>query len=263
MSLIQFRRVLSKNSAGDSRHNSHCMARGLCATAFRQQQPEVKVNVLNVCSPSAEDRKELSAALAKIPAKPTFGKDYEVARGHSTLDPNAPIPGMQQPLPPDTAASADWVRVRREFPASVSFSTVQYSFSVDANNMVETLVMRVRDPKDLMEVAIEDNASSVTSASVMLSVGYTSVAHPAGTLWKTVGGAGALSGGTGEAGAGSERLRTNFQGCVGDSEPLSQCPGRAPDGASGAGSAGSWGSWKNWYGQEKEPLDFRDRLNLT
>ncbi len=129
----------------------------------------MKVNVLNVCSPSAEDRKELSAALAKVPAKPTFGKDYEVARGHSTLDPNAPIPGMQQPLPADAAAAADWVRVRREFPASVSFSTVQYSFSVDANNMVETLVLRVRDPKDLMQVSIEDNASAVTSPGAMLS----------------------------------------------------------------------------------------------
>jgi len=35
--------------------------------------------------------------------------------------------------------------------------------------MVETLVLRVRDPKDLMEVAIEDSASAVTSASAMLS----------------------------------------------------------------------------------------------
>ena len=133
-----------------------------------QQQPPVKVNVLNVCSPSADDQKELSAALAKVPGKPVFGKDYEVARGHSTLDPNAAVPGME-PLPPDAAASADWVRVRREFPASVSFSNVQYSFSVDANNMVETLVLRVRDPKDLMQVSIEDNASAVTSASAMLS----------------------------------------------------------------------------------------------
>lgn len=133
-----------------------------------QQQPAVKVNVLNVCSPSADDQKELSAALAKVPGKPVFGKDYEVARGHSTLDPNAPVPGMQ-PLPPDAAASADWVRVRREFPASVLFSNVQYSFSVDANNMVETLVLRVRDPKDLMQVSIEDNASAVASASAMLS----------------------------------------------------------------------------------------------
>jgi hypothetical protein len=140
-----------------------------------KQQPPVKVNVLNVCSPSAEDQKELSAALAKVPGKPAFGKDYEVARGHSTLDPNAPIPGMQ-PLPPDAAASADWVRVRREFPASVLFSTVQYSFSVDASNMVETLVLRVRDPKDLMQLSIEDNASAVTSASAMLSA-ETPVSH--------------------------------------------------------------------------------------
>jgi hypothetical protein len=132
------------------------------------QQPPVKVNVLNVCSPSAEDQKELMAALAKVPGKPVFGKDYEVARGHSTLDPSAPIPGMGA-LPPDTASAADWVRVRREFPASVSFSTVQYSFSVDANNMVETLVLRVRDPKDLMQVSIEDNASAVASASAMLA----------------------------------------------------------------------------------------------
>ena len=135
-----------------------------------QQQPPVKVNVLNVCTPSADDQKELSAALAKVPGKPVFGKDYEVARGHSTLDPNAPVPGMEQ-LPSDSTAvaAADWVRVRREFPASVSFSNVQYSFSVDANNMVETLVLRVRDPKDLMQVSIEDNASAVTSASAMLS----------------------------------------------------------------------------------------------
>lgn len=131
-------------------------------------QPPVKVNVINVCAPSAEDQQELAAALAKVPDKPVFAKDYEVARGHSTLDPNAPIPGMQQ-LPPDAASSADWVRVRREFPNAVMFSNVQYSFSVDASNMVEILVLRVRDPKDLMQVSIEDSASAVTSASAMLA----------------------------------------------------------------------------------------------
>ena len=37
--------------------------------------------------------------------------------------------------------------------------------------MVETLVLRVRDPKpnDLMEVSIEDSASAVASATAMLS----------------------------------------------------------------------------------------------
>ena len=128
----------------------------------------MKVNVLNVCSPSADDQKELSVALAKVPAKIAFSKDYEVARGHSTLEPNTPVPGMDS-LPPGAASAADWVRVRREFPDSASFSNVQYSFSVDASNMVETLVFRVRDPKDLMQVSLEDSASAVTSASAMLS----------------------------------------------------------------------------------------------
>jgi hypothetical protein len=35
--------------------------------------------------------------------------------------------------------------------------------------MVETLVLRVRDPKELMQVSIEDSASTVTSAAAMLS----------------------------------------------------------------------------------------------
>lgn len=133
-----------------------------------QPTPPVKVNVINVCTPSVEERRELSAALAKIPAKPAFAKDFEVARGHSTIDPSIPMPGMQQ-LPPNDAASADWVRVRREFPNSGTFSNVQYSFSTDASTMIETLVLRVRDPKDLMQVSIEDSASAVTTASAMLN----------------------------------------------------------------------------------------------
>ena len=74
-----------------------------------------------------------------------------------------------QPLPAGAVSAADWVRVRREFPGATLFSNVQYSFSVDATNMVETLVLRVRDPKDLMQVSIEDSASSVASAAAMLS----------------------------------------------------------------------------------------------
>ena len=132
------------------------------------QQPPVKVNVLNVCSPSADEQKEISASLARIPSKPIFSADYEVSRGRSTFDPGTPIPGMQ-PLPPGAVSAADWVRVRREFPDATVFSNVQYSFSVDSKNMVETLVLRVRDPKDLMQVSIEDSASAVASAAAMLS----------------------------------------------------------------------------------------------
>lgn len=140
----------------------------LTAACSAQQQPPVKVNILNVCSPSADDQKELSAALAKVPAKPSFAKDYEVARGHSTLDPGTPVPGMGT-LPPGAASAANWVRVRREFPDATFFSNVQYSFSVDPSNMVETLVLRVRDPKDFLQISVEDSASAVGSAAAMLS----------------------------------------------------------------------------------------------
>ncbi len=132
------------------------------------QPPQVKVNVLNVCAPSADEQKELSSALAKAPRKPVFSKDYEVARGHSTLDPNTPIPGMET-LPPGAITASDWVRVRREFPDATVFSNVQYSFSVDAKDMVETLVLRVRDPKDVIQISIEDSASAVASPAAMLS----------------------------------------------------------------------------------------------
>jgi hypothetical protein len=35
--------------------------------------------------------------------------------------------------------------------------------------MIETLVLRVRDPKDLMQVSLEDSASAVTSSATMLT----------------------------------------------------------------------------------------------
>jgi len=49
------------------------------------------------------------------------------------------------------------------------FASVQYSFSNDGQNMIETLVLHVRDPKDLIQVSLEDSASAVASAEAMLS----------------------------------------------------------------------------------------------
>lgn len=144
------------------------LAAAACAQQTPAQQPQVKVNVLNVCSPSTDEQKELVSALAKAPGKPAFSKDYEVSRGHSTLDASTPIPGMPA-MPAGATSSADWVRVRREFPEGTFLSNIQYSFSVDEKNMVETLVLHVRDPKDLMEISIEDSASTVASAAAMLS----------------------------------------------------------------------------------------------
>jgi hypothetical protein len=133
-------------------------------------QPQVKVNVLNVCTPSAGEQKEISAALARIPKQPLFGPDFEVSHGVSTLTdaPNLLQPGQNAQIS-DEPSVARYVRIRREFSAQAVFSSVQYSFSNDGQNMVETLVLHLRDPKDLIQVSIEDSASSISSAATMLA----------------------------------------------------------------------------------------------
>jgi hypothetical protein len=145
---------------------------GLVSLAGAQQpaQPQVKVNVLNVCSPSPEEKQEIASALARVPKQPLFSSDFEVDRGRSSLEerPGFLQPGESAQLSSDPAV-ATWVRLRREFSVQALFSTVQYSFSVDSKNMVETLVFRVRDPKDLMQLSIEDSASAVTTPATMLA----------------------------------------------------------------------------------------------
>jgi len=134
-------------------------------------QPQVKVNMLNVCTPSAEEQKEIAAALARIPKQPLFGSDFEVSRGRSTLE---DMPTFLQPGQGGHVAGeppvASYVRIRREFSVQALFASVQYSFSNDGQTMIETLVLHVREPKDLIQVSLEDSASSVASAEAMLSV---------------------------------------------------------------------------------------------
>jgi hypothetical protein len=133
-------------------------------------QPQVKVNMLNVCTPSAEEQKEIAAALARIPKQPLFSPDFEVSRGRSTLaDMPSFLPVGQGAQVSDEPSIASYVRERKEFSVQAMFSSVQYSFSNDGHNMVETLVLHVRDPKDLIQVSMEDSASSVTTAEVMLT----------------------------------------------------------------------------------------------
>lgn len=150
----------------------------LTVAAFAQEtgnppsaQPQVKVNVLNVCAPSAADQKEIAAALARISKQPLFTADFEISRGRSTLTdvPNFLQPGQSAAVSGEPSV-ASYVRIRHEFSLQAFFSSVQYSFSNDGHSMVETLVLRVRDPKELMQVSLEDSASSVTSPADMLAV---------------------------------------------------------------------------------------------
>ncbi len=133
-------------------------------------QPQVKVNVLNVCAPSPEEQKEIASALARIPRQPLFGTDFEISHGRSTLN-EAPnfLQGGKNTQASDEPSVADYVRIRREFGVQALFASVQYSFSNDGQNMIETLVLHVRDPKELIQVSIEDSASAVSSPQAMLA----------------------------------------------------------------------------------------------
>ena len=159
--------TLPSRSAG-SRLNYNCqvprltfltLILALGSLAVAQQQPkkgdmQVHVNYLNVCSPSDADKKEISAALQRIPTDPRFGPEFEIARGRSSM-PDAPI--------------ASWVRVRREFPPGTALTNAQYSVSLDTKDIIETVVFRWREPKDLMQVSIEDSVSAVASPSTVVA----------------------------------------------------------------------------------------------
>jgi hypothetical protein len=125
---------------------------------------------LNVCTPSAEEQKEIVSALARVPKQPLFDADFEVSRGRSTLtDMPAMLAAGQAGHVAGEPSVANYVRIRREFSVQALFSSVQYSFSNDGSTMIETIVLRVRDPKDLIMVSLEDSASAVASSETMLA----------------------------------------------------------------------------------------------
>lgn len=119
-------------------------------------KPQVRVNYLNVCAPSAEEQAVLKGALAKGQIKPVFARDFEISRGQASLK---------------DAPDSKFVRLRRDFAAESPLLTAQYSISIDRDSTIETMVLRARDIKDFYEVSLEDRASaSAAPASTMLAV---------------------------------------------------------------------------------------------
>jgi hypothetical protein len=133
-------------------------------------KPQVKVNVLNVCTPSDADRREISAALAAIPLQPRFGVEMEVSRGRS-LSSASDIPdvlgGAQVKAAPTIS---DWVRLRREFPDGAALTSAQYSFSANQGQVTETLVLHLRETKTALQVSISD---TVTAGANVVDVART------------------------------------------------------------------------------------------
>ena len=142
------------------------------AAAQSDKKTQVKINYLNVCTPSVEEQKELSGALARIPAHPRFSEDFEVSRGRTSLtEPPIKLAGVEtEEAPAAAGGTSKWVRVRREFAADSPFVSVQYSVSVDQKNIVETLVFRSREAKDVIQTSLEDSVSASSDPLQVLRV---------------------------------------------------------------------------------------------
>src|SRR5579863_5749533 len=110
-----------------------------------EEQPKIKVNILNVCTPSADEQAVLKSALSKVSGNPAFAEDFEISRGRATLK-DAPV--------------SRFVRLRRDFLAQSAMMTAQYSMSTDVQTTIETLVLRMRDTKEFYEISIEDRVAT-------------------------------------------------------------------------------------------------------
>lgn len=139
-----------------------CAAGTFAQDAPKQETPqpeekktEVRVNMLNVCTPSEADQAEMKAALAKVPRKASFSPDFEVSRGRTTME---------------NASAARYLRLRRELDAKTGFNIAQYSISTDAEKTTETLVMKLANAKDLTSISMEDRVTASAPASSLLNV---------------------------------------------------------------------------------------------
>ncbi|HEX8925522.1 MAG TPA: hypothetical protein VF786_06990 [Terriglobales bacterium] len=141
-----------------------CLALSAVCALAQADQPNVRVNMLNVCSPSAADRAEITRALTHVP-QPSFTQEYEIARGRSSSA-GADVALATGGNTAQSASFSDWVRVRREFADHSPLLNAQYSFSVSEGQVNETLVLRMRDPKDVMQVSISDAVTAGTPAQV-------------------------------------------------------------------------------------------------
>jgi hypothetical protein len=143
-------------------------------------KPQVKINYINVCAPSEDERKEMAAALARIPVKTPFSADFEVSRGHTTQTPEsmafarAALPGAVEQA---EGSESSWVRIRRDF-AGTPFATAQYSISFDPKSVTETFVFRMRELKkdEIVQVALEDSISAASDA-ILVSQSETPIDH--------------------------------------------------------------------------------------
>lgn len=95
--------------------------------------------------------------LARANQWPHFATDFEIARGLTTLSAEQT---RAAGLPAASAGVAEpWVRIRREFPKKALFTDAQYTLSVEANQVGETLALHLRNTDEALEILISTSAT--------------------------------------------------------------------------------------------------------
>jgi len=115
----------------------------------KDDNPQIRMNVLHVCSPGEAEKQALSAAMAKVPHTVNFNQDFELTRGVATMK---------------DAKPARYLRLRRELTGEGTFANVLYSLSTDNEVTTETLVLKTRDQKELVSVSFDVSVTAASSA---------------------------------------------------------------------------------------------------
>jgi hypothetical protein len=113
----------------------------------------MRVNVVNVCTPTDSEKKELENALARVPERPVFSPDFEVARGRTT----------------DKKVTSDWVRLRRELASDPSYGSVQFSLTISGPHIEEVLVLHAKAtrPGEPLQISLEEEVTTGKAADAL------------------------------------------------------------------------------------------------
>jgi hypothetical protein len=115
--------------------------------------PQLRLNMVNSCTPAEAEKGEIAAALARIPEKPEFAPDFEIARGRTT----------------GKDGVADWVRLRRDFAASATMTSVQFNMDMAGGKIDETLVLHLKAGKlgEPLQISLEQEVTAGTPADML------------------------------------------------------------------------------------------------
>ena len=119
----------------------------------KDEKNQIRLNVLNVCSPNETEKQVLTSSMAKVPHPINFNQDFELIRGVATMK---------------DAKPARYLRLRRELSGEGTFANVLYSISTDNEVNIETLVLKTRDIKELVSISFDVSVTATSTTPLNL-----------------------------------------------------------------------------------------------